>query len=165
MNSASSGATTLTPNVIGTASRTSPRGVADCDSASLSAASPSASSRVARSASFCPASVSASRREVRLNSRAPSRASSRVTALETVAFDNASSAAAPAKERNSTTFANTANASKSGSLDIRASRAKMETMCFNSFCFFISVRALFKDLRLTRRRAAPRRPPQRPLAR
>ena len=37
---------------------------------------------------LCPASVSASRREVRLNSRVPSRASSRLTALETVALES-----------------------------------------------------------------------------
>ena len=95
-----------------------PRGAVDCDSASLSAASPSANNCVARSASFCPASVSASRREVRLNSRAPSRCSSRLTALETVALDSASSPAAAANDRNSTTFAKIASASKSGSFDM-----------------------------------------------
>src|SRR6478672_9260890 len=52
------------PKVMGTARRTSPRGTEDCASASFSAASPSAKSRVARSASFCPASVSANLREV-----------------------------------------------------------------------------------------------------
>ena len=82
-----------------------------------------ASRRAARSASFCPASVSASRREVRLNSRAPSRCSSRLTALDTVALDSASSVAAAANDRNSTTFAKIASASKSGSFDI-ADRSK-----------------------------------------
>ena len=115
-NSGSSGATALTPNVIGTARRTSPRGAADCASASFSAASPSASRRAARADSFCPASVRASRRDVRLNSRAPSRCSSRLTAFETVALDSASSLEAAANDRNSTTFAKIASASKSGSL-------------------------------------------------
>ena len=114
------GATILTPNVIGTASRTSPRGATDCASASFSAASPSASSRVARSESFWPASVKASRREVRLNSRAPSRSSSRVTAFDTVALDSESSLAAAANDRNSTTFAKMARPSKSGSFAMRA---------------------------------------------
>ena len=104
-NSGRIGATALIPKVIGTASRTSPRGDIDCDSASFSAVSPSANSCVARAASFCPASVSASRREVRLNSRAPSRCSSRLTAFDTVALDSASSVEADANERNSTTFA------------------------------------------------------------
>src|SRR6202790_5476535 len=100
---------------MGTASRTSPRGVADCASAWFSAASPSASRRAARSDSVCPASVKASRREVRLNSLAPSRCSSRLTAFDTVALDNASSLAAAANDRNSTTFAKIARPSKSGS--------------------------------------------------
>jgi hypothetical protein len=117
-NAGNIGATAFTPNVIGTASRTSPRGAVDCDNASFSAASPSANSCAARSASFCPASVSASRREVRLNSRAPNRCSSRLTAFETVALDSASSVEAAANERNSTTFAKIASASKSGSFAI-----------------------------------------------
>jgi len=71
--------------------------------------------RAARSDSFCPASVNASRRDVRLNSRAPSRSSSRLTAFDTVALDSASSVAAAANDRNSTTFAKIASASKSGS--------------------------------------------------
>ena len=49
-------------------------------------------------------------------SRAPSRASIRLTALETVALDSFSSAAAPAKERSSMTLAKIASPSKSGSL-------------------------------------------------
>ena len=53
-NSGRIGATALTPNVIGTASRTSPRGAIDCDSASFSAASPSASSRVGALGQFLP---------------------------------------------------------------------------------------------------------------
>ena len=103
------------PKLMGTARRTRPRGVTDCASASFSAASPSASSRAARSDNFWPASVSASRREVRLNSRAPSRSSSRLTAFETVALDSESSVAAAANDRNYTTFAKIASASKSGS--------------------------------------------------
>src|ERR1700730_12349370 len=103
---------------MGTAHRTSPRGDTDCANASFSTASPSASRRAARSDNFCPASVKARRREVRLNSRAPSRCSSRVTALETVALDKASSVAAAANDRNSTTFAKIARPSKSGSFDI-----------------------------------------------
>src|SRR6201987_1714004 len=136
-NSGSSGATAFTPNDIGTARRTKPRGVVDCASVSFSASSPSASSCAARVANRCPASVSATRREVRLNSRAPSRSSSRLTALETVAFDSASSPAAAANERNSTTFAKIARASKSGSFAIAlAHQSKMETMSFNSFYFY-----------------------------
>src|SRR6202011_5718540 len=108
-------ATAFTPNVMGTARRTRPRGATDCASASFSAASPSASRRSARPANFCPASVKASRREVRLNSRAPRRSSSRVTAFETVAFDSASSPAAAANDRSFTTFAKIAMPSKSGS--------------------------------------------------
>jgi hypothetical protein len=103
---------------MGTASRTSPRGATDCDNVSFSAASPSARRRAARSDNLCPASVKASRREVRLNSRAPSRSSSRLTAFDTVALDRASSAEAAAKDRNSTTFAKIASASKSGSFAI-----------------------------------------------
>src|SRR3954454_5516336 len=117
-NSGRIGATALIPKVIGTASRTDPRGATDCARASFSAASPSASRRAARSDSFCPASVSASRREVRLNSLAPSRCSSRVTAFETVALESASSPAAEANDRSSATFAKIARPSKSGSLAI-----------------------------------------------
>ncbi len=106
---------------MGTASRTRPRGATACDSASFSIVSPSAKRRAARSDSFCPASVSASRREVRLNSRAPSRSSSRLTAFDTVGLDSASSLAAAANDRNSTTFAKIASASKSGSFDILTS--------------------------------------------
>src|SRR5689334_16979490 len=47
----------------------------------------------------------ASRRDVRLMSRASSRASILLTAFETVALESLSSAAAPAKERSSTTLA------------------------------------------------------------
>jgi hypothetical protein len=65
-------------------------------------------------------------------SRAPSRRSILLTALETVALDSFNSAAAPAKERSSTTLAKTANPSKSGSL---AMGAVLETMNFNSFYF------------------------------
>ena len=51
-------------------------------------------------------------------SRAPSRASILLTAFETVALESFSSAAAPAKERSSTTLAKIASPSKSGSLAI-----------------------------------------------
>jgi hypothetical protein len=84
----------------------------------------------ARPESCRPASVRASRRDVRLMSRAPSRFSSLLTALETVPFESFSSAAAPAKERISTTLAKIARPSKSGSV---AMRAILETMRFNSF--------------------------------
>src|SRR6516164_8229062 len=146
-NSGSSGATALTPNVMGTASRTWPRGAADCASASLSAASPSASSRAARSDSRWPASVSARRREVRLNKRAPSRSSSRPTALETVALDSASSPAAAANDRNSTTFAKTASASKSGSFAIAAPlRLKNGNNMFQWFLFMYHEGMLIQHL-------------------
>ena len=45
----------------------------------------------------------------------PTSCSSRLTALDTVALDSVSSAEAAANDRNSTTFAKIANASKSGS--------------------------------------------------
>ena len=96
-NSGRSGATSLRPKDIGTARRTSPRGLADWAWASLSAASPSARMRAARSSRSCPASVSASRREVRLNSRAPSLFSSLAMALDTVALESSRSLAAARK--------------------------------------------------------------------
>ncbi len=65
-------------------------------------------------------------------SRAPSRASILLTALETVAFERLSSAAAPAKERISTTFAKIAMPSKSGNL---AMMLDSETMWFKRFYF------------------------------
>src|SRR5882762_3634107 len=86
----------------------------------------------ARSASCRPASVKAKRRDERLISRPPSRASILLTALETVAFESLSSAAAPAKERISTTFAKIAMPSKSGNL---AMMLDSETMCFQGFYF------------------------------
>src|SRR4029077_6903524 len=67
---------------------------------------------------FPAAAGKAGRREVRLNSRAPSRSSSRLTAFETVALDSESSVEAAANDRNSTTFAKIARASKSGSFAI-----------------------------------------------
>src|SRR5436190_4756903 len=135
-NSGKIGATALIPKLMGTARRTNPRGATDWDSASFSAASPSASRRVARSDNFCPASVSASRREVRLNSRAPSRRSSRVTAFDTVALDSVSSAAAAANDRNSTTFAKIARPSKSGSFAIGALHyVKKRNNAFRLFLF------------------------------
>jgi hypothetical protein len=53
---------------------------------------------------------------------ARSAASSRVTAFETVAFENPSSAAARPKDCRSATFAKMAQASKSGSVDMVKSR-------------------------------------------
>ena len=53
------------PNVIGAATRTSPRGAADCAVASASTASPSARMRLARSSAARPVSLSDMRREVR----------------------------------------------------------------------------------------------------
>jgi hypothetical protein len=50
-----------------------------------------------------------------LNSRAPNRCSSRLTAFDTVALDSESSVEAAANDRNSTIFAKIASASKSGS--------------------------------------------------
>ncbi len=53
------------PKVIGAATRTNPRGTADCAVASASTASPSARIRLARSRVVRPASLSDMRREVR----------------------------------------------------------------------------------------------------
>ena len=108
------------PKDMGAASRTSPRGTVACASAASSAASPSARMCAARAASYRPASVKAKRRDVRLMSRVPNLASILLTALETVALESFSSAAAPAKERISTTLAKIASPSKSGSLAIGA---------------------------------------------
>src|SRR3954470_6755204 len=96
------------------ASRTSPRGVADWAVASASAASPSARMRPALTAAARPTSLKASRREVRWNRLAPSRASSLLTALETVAFERLRSAAARANDPVSATLAKMAQASRSG---------------------------------------------------
>jgi hypothetical protein len=49
-------------------------------------------------------------------SRAPSRDSTLLIALDTVALESLSSAAAPANERHSATFAKMASPSRSGSL-------------------------------------------------
>jgi hypothetical protein len=70
----------------------------------------------ARTASCRPASVNTKRRDVRLISRVRSRASTLLTAFETVALETFSSAAARAKERNSATFAKIASPSRSGNL-------------------------------------------------
>ena len=86
-----------------------------------------------------PASVSANRRDVRLMSRAPSLASILLTAFETVALESFSSAAALAKERSSTTLANIASPSKSGSLVIGL---HSETMSFDSFYFLSRVESI-----------------------
>src|SRR5215218_368575 len=99
---------------MGPARRTSPRGVADCAVTSASAASPSARMRAAFTAAARPTSLKASRREVRWNRLAPSRASSRLTALETVAFERLRSAAARANDPVSATLAKMAQASRSG---------------------------------------------------
>src|SRR5258708_34274605 len=85
----------------------------------------------ARPASCFPASVSASRREVRLKSRVPSRVSTRLTASETVALESFSATAAAANERISATLAKIARPSKSGRLAI----SKPETISFHSFYF------------------------------
>jgi hypothetical protein len=85
----------------------------------------------ARSDSCRPASVNAIRRDVRLNKRVLSFASTRLTAFETVAFDSLSSAAAAANERISATFAKIAKPSRSGSVDISIS----ETIDFDNFYF------------------------------
>ena len=95
-NSGSSGARCSTPNDTGAASRTNPRTAVDHASASSSAASTSERICEARADSCRPASVNAIRREVRLNSRVLSFASTRLTAFETVAFERLSSAAAAA---------------------------------------------------------------------
>jgi hypothetical protein len=81
---------------------------------------------------------------VRLNSRAPSRCSSRLTAFETVALDSASSVEAAANDRNSTTLAKIASASKSGSFAIGKIHigSFLETMSFDSFCFYITDRSI-----------------------
>ncbi len=103
MNSASTGARWRMPKVSGAATRTSPAGALAASSAASSAAWPSARMRWACSASAWPLSVSVSRREVRWNSEVPSRASSRVIALDTVALETPSASAAPLNERCSTT--------------------------------------------------------------
>src|SRR5260370_19981608 len=77
------------------------------------------------------ASVNAIRRDVRLNNRVLSFASTLLTAFETVALDSFSSAAAPAKERVSATFAKIAKPSRSGSFDI----SNPETVDFDNFYF------------------------------
>ena len=115
MKSGSTGARCPTPNDIGAASRTTPRGLLACALTSDSTASPSSRMRVARSTATRPLSVSDILREVRWNSAVCSRASRRAMAFETVACDSPSSPAALAKEPTSTTFAKTAQASKSGS--------------------------------------------------
>jgi hypothetical protein len=70
--------------------------------------------RVARSRDANPLSVSEILREVRCSKVVPSRCSSRVTALETVALERLSSLAAAEKEPCSATLAKIAHASKSG---------------------------------------------------
>jgi hypothetical protein len=70
---------------------------------------------------------------VRAAATCGSRASILLTAFETVALESFSSAAAPAKERSSTTLAKIARPSKSGSLAIGGSN--LETMSFDSFYF------------------------------
>src|SRR5262249_14139585 len=82
----------------------------------------SASMAAARRLRFWPASVSASRREVRLNRRGASRSSTRGTALGKGAFGRLSSAAAPGEEGRSATLAEIARPSRSGQLDMGDSR-------------------------------------------
>jgi hypothetical protein len=85
----------------------------------------------ARSESCRPASVNAIRRDVRLNNRVLSFASTRLTAFETVALESFNSAAAAAKERVSATFAKIAKPSRSGSFDM----SNPETIGFDNFYF------------------------------
>src|ERR1700733_13450198 len=87
--------------------------------------------RLARSSDVRPLSVSDRRRELRGSSGVPRRASSRVSALDTVAFDRLRSAAAREKEPSSATFAKIAQASKSGRYGI----ANPETMVFHRSYF------------------------------
>src|SRR5260370_8923442 len=77
------------------------------------------------------ASVNAIRRDVRLNNRVLSFASTLLTAFETVALESFSSAAAAAKERVSATFAKIAKPSRSGSFDM----SNPETIDFDNFYF------------------------------
>lgn len=130
-NGGSRGATCITPNDIGAASRTKPQGSKAPAIAWTSAASPSDKIRAALSFVACPASVRASLREVRWNRRAPMRASKRLTAFETVAFYNPSSVAARLNEPVSNTLEKMAHASKSG----RRIRHVPETVSFYRFCF------------------------------
>src|ERR1700712_4634104 len=65
---------------------------------------------------LAPNSVSANCRDVRLNSRPPSRSSSRATARDTVGTDTPITRDAAANDPSSATLANMANPSKSGSL-------------------------------------------------
>src|SRR5712671_4586300 len=116
---------------MGAASRTRPRTADDRASASSSAASPSARMCKARSDRCRPASVNAIRRDVRLNNRVLSFASTLLTAFETVALESFSSAAAAAKERVSATFAKIAKPSRSGSCDMSIH----ETIDFDNFYF------------------------------
>ena len=69
---------------------------------------------------------------MRIAASKPNRASIRLTAFETAALEIFSSAAAPAKERTSTTLAKIASPSKSGRL---AMGIESETMSFESFYF------------------------------
>src|SRR5882724_10249674 len=130
-NSGNSGATCSSPKDMGAASRTSPRGIVACTSAASSTASPSARICAARPASCRPASVSAIRRDVRLNNRVFSFLSTLLTAFDTVALESFSSAAAAANERVSATLAKIAKPSRSGSLDI----SNPETIDFDNFYF------------------------------
>src|SRR5216683_1574070 len=130
-NSGNNGARCSRPNDMGAASRTRPRTADDRASASSSAASPSERICAARRESCRPASVNAIRRDVRLNKRVLSFASTLLTAFETVALESFSSAAAAAKERVSATFAKIAKPSRSGSFDM----SNPETIDFDNFYF------------------------------
>ena len=121
------------PNDIGAVIRTKPRGTSACAMVSFSSASPSARMRAALAAARRPVSVSSRRRDVRCRSDAPIRASRRATAFDTVALDRLRSAAARANDLVSATFANTAQASRSGKRDMR----NPETMNFHCFSFAI----------------------------
>ncbi len=145
-NSGRRGATCCAPNETGAASRTMPRGACDRSRVASSAASPSARMLVARARSCRPSSVSSNLRAVRVISRAPSFASTRLIAFDTVAFDRRSSSAAPLKERHSATFAKIARPSRSGSL---AMSADFENLGFPSFYFqadALSIRSSPKEI-------------------
>jgi hypothetical protein len=120
-NRAMSGAMLAIPKPSGAATRMRPASPLPPSRAASSAASASAKIRAARSASGLPASVRASRREVRWNRAWPSRASSRAITFDTVALLTPSRSAAALNERASTTAANTAQASRSGSGMARSS--------------------------------------------
>src|SRR5690348_2602383 len=105
--------------------------------------------RAALLATRRPVSVSARRRDVRFSNDAPIRSSKRAIAFDAVAFDRPSSAAARAKEPVSATFANTAQASRSG----RCGMEIPETMNFYCFSFAATLPPQGNGRSMTRRDA------------